>query len=147
MNSKRNIRERGQTLVLVVLGFLAFVAVLALVLDGGNAYAAKRQAQNAADAGALAGAQYMCLHMNDDPMSSPIPCSLPRNMPVLNDADDFADVVADSSAATVVVNRHGHQRHLFCGCDRLRYSVTQGSCRSSMPTARCGCATCSLVLS
>jgi hypothetical protein len=58
MHSK--IRENGQSLVIIALGLVAFVAILALVLDGANAYAAKRQAQNAADAGALAGATYMC---------------------------------------------------------------------------------------
>ena len=46
--------------MLVALLFLAFAAILALVLDGGSAYAARRQAQNAADAGALAGATFMC---------------------------------------------------------------------------------------
>jgi hypothetical protein len=65
MNIKRSLSESGQSLVLVVLGFLAFIAVLALVVDGGNAYAAKRSAQNAADAGALAAAQYMCEHRHD----------------------------------------------------------------------------------
>ena len=54
--------ERGQSLVMVALLFIAFAGILALVLDGGNAYAARRQAQNAADAGALAGASYMCEH-------------------------------------------------------------------------------------
>jgi hypothetical protein len=62
MDKRRDLSERGQSLVLVALLFLAFVAILALVLDGGNAYAARRTAQNAADAGALAGASYMCEH-------------------------------------------------------------------------------------
>jgi hypothetical protein len=60
MNKWENKHERGQSLVIIALGIIAFVAILALVLDGANAYAAKRQAQNAADAGALAGAQVMC---------------------------------------------------------------------------------------
>ncbi len=59
MNVHKLKREDGQSLVIVALGMVAFIAILALVIDGGNAYAAKRQAQNAADAGALAGAQYM----------------------------------------------------------------------------------------
>jgi len=62
MNLRKLSSERGQGLVLVALMFLAFAAILALVLDGGNAYSARRQAQNAADAGALAGASYMCGH-------------------------------------------------------------------------------------
>jgi hypothetical protein len=60
MNTHRFSSERGQSLVMVALLFIAFAAILALVLDGGNAYAARRQAQNAADAGALAGASWMC---------------------------------------------------------------------------------------
>jgi hypothetical protein len=62
LNREKFSHEHGQSLVLVALLFLAFVGILALVLDGGNAYAARRQAQNAADAGALAGATYMCEH-------------------------------------------------------------------------------------
>lgn len=65
MRQVRSSFEKGQTLVLVVLAFLAFIAMLALVIDGGNAYAAKRQAQNAADAGALAGASIMCKNRNE----------------------------------------------------------------------------------
>jgi hypothetical protein len=60
MDIHKRSTEKGQSLVLVALLFLAFAAILALVLDGGSAYAARRQAQNAADAGALAGASYMC---------------------------------------------------------------------------------------
>jgi hypothetical protein len=62
MRIHKHSSERGQSLVLVALLFIAFAGILALVLDGGNAYAARRQAQNAADAGALAGASYMCEH-------------------------------------------------------------------------------------
>jgi hypothetical protein len=62
MDAQRYLTERGQSLVVMALLFLAFVAILALVLDGGNAYAARRTAQNAADSGALAGAAYMCEH-------------------------------------------------------------------------------------
>jgi Flp pilus assembly protein TadG len=61
-SSKTN--EKGQSMVLIALMVIAFVAILALVLDGGSAYAARRTAQNAADAGALAGAQYMCKHQD-----------------------------------------------------------------------------------
>jgi len=60
MSIPKHSSERGQSLVILALLFIAFAAILALVLDGGNAYAARRQAQNAADAGALAGASTMC---------------------------------------------------------------------------------------
>ena len=66
MNKRTLKLETGQSMVILVLGIIAFVAILALVLDGGNAYAAKRKAQNAADAGALAGAQVMCETRDED---------------------------------------------------------------------------------
>lgn len=50
----------GQALVLVALSLLVIVAFVALAVDGGGLYAARRQMQNAADAGALAGARQMC---------------------------------------------------------------------------------------
>ena len=40
---------------------IALLAMLAFVLDGGNIYAKRRTAQNAADAGALAGARTLCI--------------------------------------------------------------------------------------
>ena len=48
--------ERGQVLVLVVLGMVALFGVIALVVDGGNVYLDRRKAQNAADSAALASA-------------------------------------------------------------------------------------------
>ncbi|HLF87816.1 MAG TPA: pilus assembly protein TadG-related protein, partial [Anaerolineales bacterium] len=53
--------EQGQILVIFSIAVIAFVAILALVLDGGLAYASRRAAQNAADAGALAGARVYCV--------------------------------------------------------------------------------------
>lgn len=48
--------ERGQALIIIVLAIVALVGVTALAIDGGNALAERRRAQNAADAAALAGA-------------------------------------------------------------------------------------------
>lgn len=48
--------ERGQILVIVAVGLLAIVAMVALVIDGGFAWAKQRDTQNAADASAEAGA-------------------------------------------------------------------------------------------
>ncbi len=54
MNAKH---ERGQAIVLVVIAMLALLALVGLAIDGGRQYTARRQAQNAADAAALAGTQ------------------------------------------------------------------------------------------
>src|SRR5260221_8627762 len=52
--------ERGQSAVFVALLLVAMIGMLALALDGGNAFFKRRQAQNAADAGALAGGREWC---------------------------------------------------------------------------------------
>jgi hypothetical protein len=55
---KRILRdERGQSAVIMAMIMLAILAIFALVIDVGNAYAERRKAQNAADAAALAGVQ------------------------------------------------------------------------------------------
>lgn len=48
--------QRGQALVLMVGAFLATLAMAALIVDGGNAYAQQRRTQNWTDAAANAGA-------------------------------------------------------------------------------------------
>jgi Flp pilus assembly protein TadG len=48
--------QKGQALILIALAIVAMVSFLALAIDGGNAFADRRQAQNAADAAALAAA-------------------------------------------------------------------------------------------
>lgn len=48
--------ESGQAIVLIALSIVGVIALIALAIDGGNAYADRRQAQNAADAAALAAA-------------------------------------------------------------------------------------------
>jgi len=58
MLSFRNLRddERGMSLVFVSVGFMAFLSATTLAIDVGMFMTARSQAQNAADAGALAGA-------------------------------------------------------------------------------------------
>lgn len=49
-------RQHGQTIVLFALGLAAVIAMVGLLIDGGNAYAQQRGTQNGADAAAEAGA-------------------------------------------------------------------------------------------
>lgn len=48
--------EKGQALILIALGIVVMVGFTALALDGGNAFADRRHAQNAADNAALSAA-------------------------------------------------------------------------------------------
>ncbi|MFZ2098353.1 MAG: Tad domain-containing protein [Anaerolineales bacterium] len=110
MKAHKIIPENGQSLVIIALGLVAFVAMLALVLDGANAYAAKRQAQNAADAGALAGATYMC--KNHD-MAGGI--NQAEIFAVNNGAVNPPEVYASLSAGTVVVTATVERNTFFAG--------------------------------
>lgn len=132
MDNKHSLSEKGQTLVVVVIAFFAFVAVLALVLDGGNAYAAKRKAQNSADAGALAGAQYMCQHRNDTGVVDAA-IQKAKDYAGLNGADNYAQVDADFDAATVVVTATVTKNTFFAGLIGFNQvsprAVAEAACR------------------
>jgi hypothetical protein len=56
VESRSRQRHGGQVIPFAALAMVAIIAIAALVLEGGNAYAQQRQTQNAADAGANAGA-------------------------------------------------------------------------------------------
>jgi len=53
--------ENGQTLIYVALGMVVLLGFVALAIDVGYVYGERRRMQNAADAGALAGAHELCL--------------------------------------------------------------------------------------
>ena len=57
--------ERGATLMFVAISMVVLLGMAALAIDVGMLYAAKGQAQNAADAGALAGAGALLLSPGD----------------------------------------------------------------------------------
>ena len=61
---RREVAERGQVLIILVLGIVGLLAAAGLAIDGGTALQARRRMQNAADAVSLAGtrelAKVMC---------------------------------------------------------------------------------------
>ena len=72
MNRLRHLRddERGMSLIFIGTGFMAFFAATTLAIDVGMLMTARAQAQNAADAGALAGAIALALDSFDDRSAS-----------------------------------------------------------------------------
>jgi Flp pilus assembly protein TadG len=58
--------ERGMSLMVIGASMMGFFAVAALAVDLGMLMTARSQAQNAADAGALAGATALVFNSNDD---------------------------------------------------------------------------------
>lgn len=56
MNKKQLEHQRGQALIIIVGAIIGMIAIVALAVDGGNAFSDRRHAQNAADTAALASA-------------------------------------------------------------------------------------------
>lgn len=63
-------RQEGQVVVIVALVLVGLLALLGLVLDGGLLYLARRQAQNAADAAAWAGAYSLAAGSREQAITS-----------------------------------------------------------------------------
>ena len=61
---ERRAIERGQILVVFVLAMVAIIGIVGLAIDGGGAYAQRRDQQTAADLAALAGANDYLLSNN-----------------------------------------------------------------------------------
>lgn len=62
MNTQTHLRnEQGQALIQFALMFMVLLMFVAIAIEAGSVYAARRQLQNAADAGALAAARELCL--------------------------------------------------------------------------------------
>src|SRR5688500_14293062 len=62
--------EQGMTYVFIGLGFMAFLSASMLAIDVGMLMTARNQAQNSADAGALAGATALLFDNYDDRTAS-----------------------------------------------------------------------------
>lgn len=63
-------RKRGQSIVIVALSATALFGIIALGMDAGRLYFQRRDVQNAADAGALAGAQELLPPDGNTPVTS-----------------------------------------------------------------------------
>lgn len=73
--------SRGQVLVIVAAGMLAFIAMVGLVIDGGYAWGRQRETQNGADAAAMAGATvvqglYTDADTSNDPSDGEVGCAI-----------------------------------------------------------------------
>jgi hypothetical protein len=94
-------RERGQVLIMVAVMVVALFGFLALALDVGNIYGGRRRMQNAADAGALAGARDLCFGSGD-----PVQAKLVAEDYAINrNGAQSADVVVQDGITVSVVAR------------------------------------------
>jgi len=99
MNEKISANQRGQSLVLVAAAMVVLVGFVALAVDLGNAYYARRTAQNGADGAALAGVSVMATGIN-------------KNNPKLDDnVKDAMDKFAEDNGIAYVayINADGDE--------------------------------------
>lgn len=88
--------RRGQTLVIFALSLTALIAMVGLVIDGGNAFAQQRKTQNGADAAAEAGATELArrslgLPIGDTEIWNAVDSSRQYNDFVFNGAPQYTD--------------------------------------------------------
>jgi hypothetical protein len=96
-------RARGQILVIVAGGMLGLFAIAGLVLEGGTIVLNRRDAQNAADLAAVAGAQVLAQRATDPSAPSSIQGVLQRSM----DANGCSDAALCTWQAEAVGSRLG----------------------------------------
>ena len=95
--------EEAQTLIQFTVTFMVLIGFLALAIDVGNIYMERRRMQNAADAGALAGAREMCLGQSEATVRAAAANYMARNGMVAGEigVDDIQFV-----SNRVIVNAH-----------------------------------------
>ncbi|MEO7911121.1 MAG: pilus assembly protein TadG-related protein [Roseiflexaceae bacterium] len=99
-------RSEGQAVVLAALAFIVMIGALGLALDGANAYNQRRNANNAADAAAMAGTRAL-LAANESGSG--------RNSDVYQAVDAYLDTHLPASSGTLIkhdayyIDRNGNQ--------------------------------------
>jgi len=93
--------QDGQVVVQVTLMLLVLMLAVALAVDVGHLYGERRRMQNAADAGALAGARAMCLGQQDQVASQAYYYAVTENGADL----DLTDISVSGNRVTVVARK------------------------------------------
>ena len=126
---KRQRTESGQAAILLAMGMIALLAFTALAIDGGNMYLQKRNAQNAADAGAIAGTRevHRLLHL---PLALANSNNLPYPIYLRGVINDFAqsngvpDTQPDPSADPLNIVNDNIEAY-YLDVDGLRMSTIE----------------------
>lgn len=94
--------QAGQSILIIAFALVALVALLALVVDAGNAYVQRRQIQNAMDAGAQAGALALAQGKNSGEINTEINRFVSANGANPSDVRAYY-VVQDANRNNIVV--------------------------------------------
>lgn len=140
--------ERGQILIMFTLAIAVIVGMLGLVLDGGAAYAQRRQEQGVADLAAMAGAM---AHLNTQGDAATKTAAADAGARAIATANGYTagvdnaivDVIVASSGpgTTVRVNLTGKHRNNFAslvGMPTWDVTVTAAAVSSDSPNGATG---------
>jgi Flp pilus assembly protein TadG len=109
-------KERGQSLVVFALALTVLITVVGLVLDGGDAFAARRSEQNAADFAALAAANNYLVTGDGSAATTAARTAAASNGYTHGSSGVLVDVGYDFSIGTkVTVTVSGPHRNNFLG--------------------------------
>jgi len=92
--------NRGQVLVIVAMGLIVFLAMVALVIDGGHAWGKQRDTQNGTDAAAEAGAVLLALNLPDKAAGNTPPNTDSEVLAAVQKVAADNDVALDSAEYT-----------------------------------------------
>jgi Flp pilus assembly protein TadG len=139
MNTKHLNSEKGQAIVYLALGLVVFLGFVALAIDGGMVLADRRDAQNATDASALAGAARAAQYLGGakvDPKNVDHNC----NYDQLWDAKEAAITAAEDRAESnhypdVKNNDENNYVHVSCGVSSGPYMDVGVGISKNTPTS------------
>jgi Flp pilus assembly protein TadG len=141
-------RDRGQILVIFVISVVAICAMVGLVLDGGSAFAQRRNEQNVADLAAMAGATAYLNTTGDTTAKRAAAEAAARTIATGNGYTHGTDNVvvdvatsANAFAGTVTVNITKPHRNTFAGIVGMTtwpVSVTATALASDSPNGANG---------
>ncbi len=118
--SQSKMADRGQILVVFVLAVVAIIAMVGVVIDGGNVFAQQRIAQNGSDSAATAGALIVAERMSGKTRTQH---DVYTAVDTAATANDLASYVADYTDDTgnpigVAVTLGSRSAGSCTGCDR-----------------------------
>ena len=116
--------EKGQTLIIFAVVMVVLVALTALVIDGGFAYTKRREAQNAADAGALAGANALCAGNVDQAIPQAIDYAINRN----GATDATANLGTKSITVTATIPQETFLAGIFGSDEVTTHATASAGC-------------------
>jgi hypothetical protein len=127
---RRFLRDHdGQNLALLAVVLVVILGIMALAIDVGNLYMERRKLQNAADAGALAGAEELCFGSGDFGVAE----TKAREYAVDRNLAEDADVEIDEATWTVTVTATRDVGSLLAGILGITASDV-----SAVAAAACG---------